>query len=136
MVREWGMSEKVGPMAWHGQQQVFLGEDLMTGGREYSDSTARLMDEEIQTIQRDKLKVYLALSAVADVVHVVRAQLINHVYCALHGKLRLLHKRAHARLAAEIDGQVFCAKRTIVLLLGAAGTIENTRHKFTCLKIV
>jgi len=50
MVREWGMSEKVGPMAWHGQQQVFLGEDLMTGGREYSDSTARLMDEEIQRI--------------------------------------------------------------------------------------
>jgi cell division protease FtsH len=37
-------------MAWHGQQQVFLGEDLMTGGREYSDTTARLMDEEIQRI--------------------------------------------------------------------------------------
>jgi cell division protease FtsH len=50
MVREWGMSERVGPMAWHGQQQVFLGEDLMTGGREYSDTTARLMDEEIQRI--------------------------------------------------------------------------------------
>jgi len=50
MVREWGMSERVGPMAWHSQQQVFLGEDLMTGGREYSDTTARLMDEEIQRI--------------------------------------------------------------------------------------
>ncbi|MFN8022695.1 MAG: ATP-dependent zinc metalloprotease FtsH [Acidimicrobiales bacterium] len=50
MVREWGMSEKVGPMAWHSQQQVFLGEDLMTSGREYSDETARLMDEEISRI--------------------------------------------------------------------------------------
>ncbi len=50
MVREWGMSNKVGPMAWHGQQQVFLGEDLMTGGREYSDDTARVMDEEINRI--------------------------------------------------------------------------------------
>jgi cell division protease FtsH len=50
MVREWGMSDRVGPMAWHGQQQVFLGEDLMTGGREYSDDTARLMDEEILRI--------------------------------------------------------------------------------------
>ena len=50
MVREWGMSDRVGPMAWHGQQQVFLGEDLMTGGREYSDDTARLMDEEILSI--------------------------------------------------------------------------------------
>jgi cell division protease FtsH len=50
MVREWGMSERVGPMAWHSQQQVFLGEDLMTSGREYSDETARMMDEEISRI--------------------------------------------------------------------------------------
>jgi cell division protease FtsH len=50
MVREWGMSDKVGPMAWNGQQQVFLGEDLMTSGREYSDSTAQLLDEEIARI--------------------------------------------------------------------------------------
>jgi cell division protease FtsH len=54
MVREWGMSDKVGPMAWHNQQQVFLGEDLMTGGREYSDDTARMMDEEINTILRQE----------------------------------------------------------------------------------
>ena len=50
MVREWGMSDTVGPMAWHGQQQVFLGEDLMTSGREYSDATAKTMDDEISRI--------------------------------------------------------------------------------------
>ena len=50
MVREWGMSERVGPMAWSSQQQVFLGEDLMTSGREYSDDTAKLLDEEIARI--------------------------------------------------------------------------------------
>jgi cell division protease FtsH len=50
MVREWGMSDKVGPMAWNTQQQVFLGEDLMTSGREYSDETARMIDEEISRI--------------------------------------------------------------------------------------
>ncbi len=50
MVREWGMSDAVGPMAWHSQQQVFLGEDLMSQGREYSDETARLLDEEIGKI--------------------------------------------------------------------------------------
>lgn len=54
MVREWGMSERVGPMAWHSQQQVFLGEDLMTGAREYSDDTARLVDEEINQILREQ----------------------------------------------------------------------------------
>jgi cell division protease FtsH len=54
MVREWGMSDKVGPMAWNGQQQVFLGEDLMTSGREYSDSTARLLDEETSRILHEQ----------------------------------------------------------------------------------
>jgi cell division protease FtsH len=44
------MPDKVGPMAWNGQQQVFLGEDLMTSGREYSDSTAQLLDEEVSRI--------------------------------------------------------------------------------------
>ena len=54
MVREWGMSDSVGPMAWHNQQQVFLGEDLMTGGREYSDDTARMIDVEINKILREQ----------------------------------------------------------------------------------
>ena len=54
MVREWGMSDSVGPMAWHNQQQVFLGEDLMTGGREYSDDTARMIDMEINKILREQ----------------------------------------------------------------------------------
>ncbi len=50
MVREWGMSERVGPMAWSSQQAVFLGEDLMSSQREYSDDTAKLLDEEISRI--------------------------------------------------------------------------------------
>jgi len=54
MVREWGMSDAVGPMAWHGHQQVFLGEDLMTQGREYSDDTARLIDNEVSRILHEQ----------------------------------------------------------------------------------
>jgi cell division protease FtsH len=54
MVREWGMSERVGPMAWSGQQQVFLGEDLMSNQREYSDDTAKLLDEEISRILHEQ----------------------------------------------------------------------------------
>jgi cell division protease FtsH len=52
MVREWGMSERVGPMAWGSQGQVFLGEDLMHT-RDYSDDTARVIDEEVERILRD-----------------------------------------------------------------------------------
>ena len=54
MVREWGMSEAVGPMAFAGQQQVFLGEDLMTSGREYSDEMARKIDDEISRILHEQ----------------------------------------------------------------------------------
>jgi cell division protease FtsH len=51
MVREWGMSQRIGPMAWGGQGQVFLGDDLMSS-REYSDETARVIDEEVERILR------------------------------------------------------------------------------------
>ncbi len=53
MVREWGMSDRVGPMAWRGTGgQVFLGED-MGRPREYSDEMAHVIDEEIERILRD-----------------------------------------------------------------------------------
>jgi cell division protease FtsH len=52
MVREWGMSPIIGPMAWGGTGQVFLGEDLMTGARDHADDTARRIDAEIETILR------------------------------------------------------------------------------------
>jgi cell division protease FtsH len=53
MVREWGMSDRVGPMAWGSNNQVFLGEDLMHS-REYSDETARIIDEEVEGILREQ----------------------------------------------------------------------------------
>ena len=53
MVREWGMSTEIGPMAWGSQNQVFLGEDLMQT-RDYSDETARVIDEEIERILREQ----------------------------------------------------------------------------------
>ena len=50
-----GMSERVGPMAWRSQEQVFLGED-MGRGRDYSDDMANLIDEEIESILREAEK--------------------------------------------------------------------------------
>ena len=51
MVREWGMSDRVGPMAWGSQGAVFLGDDLMHS-RDYSDETSRVIDEEVGQILR------------------------------------------------------------------------------------
>ena len=51
MVREWGMSSEIGPMAWGSSQQVFLGEDLMHT-RDYSEATGKVIDDEVEIILR------------------------------------------------------------------------------------
>jgi cell division protease FtsH len=53
MVREWGMSESIGPMAWGSQGQVFLGEDLMHT-RDYSEDTSKVIDDEVERILRSE----------------------------------------------------------------------------------
>jgi cell division protease FtsH len=72
MVREWGMSPKLGHLAWGSNAAVFLGEDLIQT-RDYSDETARLIDSETEKIletqaarARDCLDHFrLALDAIA-----------------------------------------------------------------------
>lgn len=50
MVTEWGMSEKVGPIHLSSRDEhVFLGRE-MANGREFSDQTARVIDEETKRI--------------------------------------------------------------------------------------
>ncbi len=50
MVLEWGMSDRLGHVALGGQrQQVFLGEEI-AHRREYSEETAREVDEEVRNI--------------------------------------------------------------------------------------
>jgi cell division protease FtsH len=54
MVTEWGMSPKVGPQAWGGSGQVFLGEDIMQQSRDsYSGRMADVIDEEVERILRE-----------------------------------------------------------------------------------
>ncbi len=50
MVCEWGMSEKLGPMAFgQREEQIFLGREI-TQHRDYSEETAQLIDAEIRAI--------------------------------------------------------------------------------------
>ncbi|MGI9603923.1 MAG: ATP-dependent zinc metalloprotease FtsH [Acidimicrobiales bacterium] len=54
MVKEWGMSDRIGPMAWQSQGgQVFLGDEI-SGQRAYSDETAKVIDSEIERIMREQ----------------------------------------------------------------------------------
>ena len=45
--------QRVGPMAWGSSGEVFLGEDLIHT-RNYSDETARVIDEEVERILREQ----------------------------------------------------------------------------------
>ena len=50
MVCQWGMSDKIGPVTFRlGETHPFLGREL-TESRDFSEHTARLIDEEIQAI--------------------------------------------------------------------------------------
>jgi cell division protease FtsH len=56
MVLDWGMSEKLGNIAWSGpRENVFLGEEIAQR-REYSEATAREIDEEVRKILAEAYK--------------------------------------------------------------------------------
>jgi len=51
MVMEWGMSQKLGPLAYgENDENPFLGRDMTVHHATYSNQTARLIDEEVQEL--------------------------------------------------------------------------------------
>jgi cell division protease FtsH len=53
MVGHWGMSEVIGPVAFRqGEEHPFLGKE-MHESREFSEETARIIDEEVQRFLND-----------------------------------------------------------------------------------
>jgi len=53
MIVDWGMSERLGPMAvGHQHEEVFLGQQI-TERRTYSETTARTVDEDVQQLLGD-----------------------------------------------------------------------------------
>ena len=55
MVTEWGMSEKVGPISYASDKEVFIGRD-MASHVTYSEETAAIIDEEVRTIIENALE--------------------------------------------------------------------------------
>ena len=54
MVTEWGMSEKVGPISYASDKEVFIGRD-MASHVTYSEETAAIIDEEVRDIVESSL---------------------------------------------------------------------------------
>ncbi len=78
MVREWGMSDRLGPMAWGAHGEVFLGDELVST-REYSDETAHLIDEEVERILRNQEgRCRILLTEHRDALDLVAQALLDH----------------------------------------------------------
>jgi cell division protease FtsH len=50
MVAKWGMSERLGTISYSEREDPFAGTSMATGGREYSEKTAGIIDEEVDRI--------------------------------------------------------------------------------------
>ena len=78
MVTQFGMSERLGPVAYRGgEDHVFLGKELHDA-RDFSDGTARLIDEEVQRILREaEERAYQLLAEHRDKLELLTAELIE-----------------------------------------------------------
>jgi cell division protease FtsH len=77
MVTHWGMSDRLGPMAFRiGEEHVFLGKEIQEP-RDFSEGTAQVIDEEVQRILReaDERAYDLLSSHRADLDRLVEALL-------------------------------------------------------------
>ncbi len=79
MVTKYGMSEKLGPISFGGENhQVFLGKDY-SNVRNYSESVAAQIDEEIETIVRNAYsRTEEILTEHMDKLHIIAQKLFEH----------------------------------------------------------
>ena len=110
MVCEWGMSEKLGPMAFgRKEEEIFLGRDL-TQKADYSKTTAIQIDAEIRRIIQDSYQRAKAL---------------------LSANLRLLHEIAEKLLEKEVlEGSEIDAIVTASGLCGGEPLITSNSAAF------
>ncbi|MFL5421577.1 MAG: hypothetical protein ACJ79Y_12495, partial [Myxococcales bacterium] len=76
MVCEWGMSEKLGPLAFYEEQsEVFLGRDVQHRQRNFSEKTAIDIDEEVRSIITENEK---RVTAIHEAGHALLAVMLPH----------------------------------------------------------
>jgi len=78
MVTEYGMSKKLGPLSFNGRDDlIFLGRDIAEA-KNYSEKTAQLIDEEVESIiNRTSKKAKDLLSKYKDILKKLAEQLIQ-----------------------------------------------------------
>ena len=79
MVTEWGMSDLLGPMTFGKKnEEIFLGREIQTH-RDYSEGTARMIDEEISRIVRDSQRMAdELLQKNIEILHCLAQELLKY----------------------------------------------------------
>ena len=114
MVREWGMSPEVGPMAWGSQSEVFLGDDIVST-REYSDNTARVIDKEVEKILRkQESRCRETLTTNRKALDFVAKALLEYETIAGEEVLRLIEASKNGSDPAEILASIGKASKALV----------------------
>ncbi len=82
MVTKWGLSDKLGPLMYGEESdQPFLGQSMGMGGRqsEFSDATAKAIDEEVRRIiDRNYTRAKAILQKNVDILHAMAEALIKY----------------------------------------------------------
>ena len=79
MVCEWGMSDLLGPMTFGKKnEEIFLGREIQSH-RDYSEATARMIDEEVvKIIRAAQKKAHEVLDGHEKLLHLIAEELIKH----------------------------------------------------------
>ena len=79
MVCEWGMSELLGPMTFGKKnEEIFLGREIQTH-RDYSEVTARMIDEEVvKIIRKAQITAADILEKNQKTLHLMAEELVKH----------------------------------------------------------
>ncbi len=126
MVCEWGMSEKLGPLAYgRHEEQVFLGRDYGSRQQDYSDQTAVEIDQEVRRIiQAQYEKVRELLTGSKDKLEALAKALMDRetldseeILAVMEGREMPRRERVIIQTYAEKDKQK--KERKVASIFGA-----------------
>jgi cell division protease FtsH len=97
MVCQWGMSDKIGPVTFRlGETHPFLGREL-TESRDFSEHTARLIDEEIKSIVGNmEKKAEKTLTDNRNSLDALTEQLLEHETLTKEDVVKILEETSEA----------------------------------------
>ena len=103
MVTEWGMSDLLGPMTFGKKnEEIFLGREIQSH-RDYSEGTARMIDEEISRIVRDSQRMAdELLQKNIEILHSLAQELLKYETIDSQDLEKILKGE---KLTRPLDGQ-------------------------------